>query len=1095
MDSYNKIFLLIASFFSGADTLSGLYMIGQNNLRAVPRQLQLSRILPAWSADNIGNRGTYSALDLFTGVTISHFSRFVPSQPVRPISSPRILGESRTCITPSDGRVNSQSQINFDKDRSGAGTSGSSQIAMDGEAIFGEDLQTAGPNPYLDARANSLQSWTGTSGYQSTATTTASSKSVTVASAMTNLKAGQGVLILGAGAATTAGTPSTPTIKNIQAKHMFGSAKNVTQPTGGSNIYCTKIYAVDQHYGYSASSSEACTTTSWPLGVNSILATSWSRSGTTITAKVTCGSGTGTNCNASNVPALSVGAEVCIAGGSNTLEFGGCYEVSGTGTSSISFATQASASNGSSTSARGTATLSWYNGVEVSYANVTGTQWQYVIGLGTSSGKEVKTGISLPQPSSTWDAITLDWDYFGSTISGLTTFPFYLPSSMPSSAGADALITTCTANCDMTTITVANAATTAVSGTFITLDNSTALNTTNITAASVGGMYIPAPSSSSACYPVYGPVTITSGVLQQGNICAYGTIWMQKGVWNGSISVQNQGQADFPSFVMDAGHIQIIGEGAYPVFIVGNYTSGQTAMSNTTISTSTQNNSLALYDVNTGKHNFDRMGLTCGTAYSGICYYNLPSSSALGFGVTFTNSYILAQGEPSMSQSFAPAIILKNSGENKFANIFLEGRGVLLSYDGSTGGIGLTWDMQAEQEGGISMFDIDSTAITGQVNILNPIQDTIAAPLVVGYAPFVGITCFNCAGSDGYPVVSGIFGPLTFSGPTGAGTTQQVGANTEVQLTAPNLNQYTTGLYRGTGNANLGLGQIANPQVAPTVTATTSCFQFPPAGTYTYTVVFYDYLSTGIGVDNTLPSPGTHISINGSNCASVVQPTPPAGAAYWTIFRNGFQAAANAATCGLVPISTTTILDENRSLCGASSPGQNTTAISGIAAAHGIFPAISMISEPAPTGNPGFTSLYMDSTAKWPSFKANGNTPYVIPGVSGSIVNGHNLCASGTNGAYVDCLATKKIASGTAILGTSPISAKTCATVVTSSAAGVDPTDVISYSFNAAPSGAYTAGLFIQSYVTPGNVSFLVCNPTASSLTPAAATLNWRVNR
>jgi hypothetical protein len=35
----------------------------------------------------------------------------------------------------------------------------------------------------------------------------------------------------------------------------------------------------------------------------------------------------------------------------------------------------------------------------------------------------------------------------------------------------------------------------------------------------------------------------------------------------------------------------------------------------------------------------------------------------------------------------------------------------------------------------------------------------------------------------------------------------------------------------------------------------------------------------------------------------------------------------------------------------------------------------------------------------------------------------------------------------------------------------------------------------VLSYVTPGNVNFLVVNPTAGGLTPAAATLNWEVIR
>lgn len=87
------------------------------------------------------------------------------------------------------------------------------------------------------------------------------------------------------------------------------------------------------------------------------------------------------------------------------------------------------------------------------------------------------------------------------------------------------------------------------------------------------------------------------------------------------------------------------------------------------------------------------------------------------------------------------------------------------------------------------------------------------------------------------------------------------------------------------------------------------------------------------------------------------------------------------------------------------------------------------------------------------------------------------------------------VSSGTAVLGTSAISANTCATVVTTSATGVATTDTIIWSFSATPGTGYTSGLYILSYTTANNVNFLVCNPTAGSLTPAAATLNWRVGQ
>jgi hypothetical protein len=87
------------------------------------------------------------------------------------------------------------------------------------------------------------------------------------------------------------------------------------------------------------------------------------------------------------------------------------------------------------------------------------------------------------------------------------------------------------------------------------------------------------------------------------------------------------------------------------------------------------------------------------------------------------------------------------------------------------------------------------------------------------------------------------------------------------------------------------------------------------------------------------------------------------------------------------------------------------------------------------------------------------------------------------------------IASGTSALGTSLISGGASATVVTTAATGAATTDSIEWSFNAAPGTGYTAGLYVLAYPTSGNVNFLVVNPTAGNLTPAAATINWRVIR
>lgn len=86
------------------------------------------------------------------------------------------------------------------------------------------------------------------------------------------------------------------------------------------------------------------------------------------------------------------------------------------------------------------------------------------------------------------------------------------------------------------------------------------------------------------------------------------------------------------------------------------------------------------------------------------------------------------------------------------------------------------------------------------------------------------------------------------------------------------------------------------------------------------------------------------------------------------------------------------------------------------------------------------------------------------------------------------------INSGTAAMTTAAITPGTCGATVTVSAPGALTTDAIAFSFNAAPA-SNPAQLVITYWPTSNNVNFQYCNPTAGSITPTAATLNWRITR
>jgi hypothetical protein len=96
---------------------------------------------------------------------------------------------------------------------------------------------------------------------------------------------------------------------------------------------------------------------------------------------------------------------------------------------------------------------------------------------------------------------------------------------------------------------------------------------------------------------------------------------------------------------------------------------------------------------------------------------------------------------------------------------------------------------------------------------------------------------------------------------------------------------------------------------------------------------------------------------------------------------------------------------------------------------------------------------------------------------------------------------TLTIASGSQALGTGAISSGACASPISVGATGVLTTDTILANFNGDPTAVTgyipsTSGMLtIIAYPSAGTVNFKVCNNTASSITPGAITLNYRVVR
>jgi hypothetical protein len=121
---------------------------------------------------------------------------------------------------------------------------------------------------------------------------------------------------------------------------------------------------------------------------------------------------------------------------------------------------------------------------------------------------------------------------------------------------------------------------------------------------------------------------------------------------------------------------------------------------------------------------------------------------------------------------------------------------------------------------------------------------------------------------------------------------------------------------------------------------------------------------------------------------------------------------------------------------------------------------------------------------------AEGSNPKTASGFDtcGANSTNHDLECSYNNGTFLHMPQT--VASGTAAMTTTAITAGNCGATVTVAATGVLTTDTISWSFNAAPAGS-NAGLI--TWTTAGKVNFAYCPNSAE--TPAAATINWKVVR
>lgn len=359
-----------------------------------------------------------------------------------------------------------------------------------------------GQNPYTDVTTYGARAVNLAGIPSSTATISLGSPTTVSLAGVSTFQNGDGVAIIGAGAANTLGTPPAPTVTPSQPTGAMNIGQAVASATGSTST-TYKVFARDQNGGLTAAGSVTTQASGLPLGQQSIAVSGCTRSNNTSTC-------------ATSSQTIAVTAQFCLTMSSGSdASFNGCF-VAGTGTNSTTlvFLQGSDTRAGDSAASVGGGTAIWQQENQISWTAASGSPWQYFVC--TNDGR-----ILPARPGE------LQVEDYGAIESPSPSLPWYFPGSCPSSATNDLLVSKITAGGGTTSLTIANAATNAVSGASIRFDNAPNIFTA-ATAASTNGtgsiLEFSAPLSATAYY-------VTSSFL---DLSGLGAILHAK--FNGSIA-------------------------------------------------------------------------------------------------------------------------------------------------------------------------------------------------------------------------------------------------------------------------------------------------------------------------------------------------------------------------------------------------------------------------------------------------------------------------------------------------------------------------------------------------------------------------------
>jgi hypothetical protein len=809
-----------------------------------------------------------------------------------------------------------------------AGTGGiSSPVGSPSPFVYQTDMQFQGPNPWIDVRAygvravnpNATPAATGL-----TANTQSGQAGVTI-SAASSFVNGDGVVLYGAGATHSMTTPSQPTVTPSIASSATGTGVAVAGPTG-STSYSYQIIARNTAGGMTAASTILTITNGVSsLGEQTVAVTSLARSNNIVT--VTCSASHG----------LIAGAMVFISGTSNDYQFKGWFNVStivsGTVFTFISGLDTRGTPPAASSATGGN--VIYYNCNHLVLPTPQSGMWQYYI-YGRSSGSMALLGVSCPNVTDiNTDPTFMVWDDYGATMSGNVSLPAYVPTTPPSGATANHLVTTISSGAGSTSLTLATTAGQTLSGATIRFDNTptieAALAAAQATSSGGGALYFPAPETQSSYTPQYvtnSYLTLANAAVFQAGQLYLGDTMQFTGTWRGLVNSVEMLNAQFsiertmpinvptanPGIYVAAGNTQMSGIGVNAT----NNTNGYNCVFVDSSAIPSVGFEHCLF-AGSGSNDYVGVPVICWASYTNA-----------GAGILFRQCVVITGPGDTGGTTCTPGMIFRNASEINIDGIFMAVR--CMYFAQNTMGLYLTVNQHYETQGGITplvMFGGGTGIINAEIQ--NTVQDTMGMPLVTAFGYCFGTVSIR--GTSGpavnTPLVSGALIPslkiddsvisaanigqnlnVEFSSPYGLASDGVFGSTSNPTYTA--IKQLNQSMSVGSNNSIFVTG--AAPVLStPTVSSGGSV----PVGTLNYAVVPVFPNGTTNGAEGTQSNFVQATTTSGNQTVNLSWTAVP-GAIGYNVSRQGQYVHTSGGTYPQVAAGTTTYTDSSSLSAGGS---------------------------------------------------------------------------------------------------------------------------------------------------------------------------------